>query len=316
MYMCEKTRCYIFTLNNYTDVEVELINGGDYSCLVYGKEVGASGTPHLQGFVRFESAKTMSAVHKLKGWKRTALKASEKPLSAIDYCKKGKQSHDEWEQYGVTGPTYGVDADVFELGAYRQGERSDLTAVYNRVKEGASVDDICWENPDAFLKCHKALERLEDIRLLKTFRTEMTEGIWIYGKTGTGKSESVFEDYSGDGGVYVYPYDNGWCDGYRQNNTVILDEFRGQVTFHEILRMADKHPNCWMRRRNKPPMPFTSKRVIVTSSIPPCMVYCNLSKEDSLDQLYRRYKVYERIDGVNILRDKEFFELGLHYASS
>ena len=311
--MCDRTRNYIWTLNNYTDVEVELINGGDYTCLVYGKEVGeVCGTRHLQGFVRFENDKTMSAVHKLKGWKRTALKVSEKPLSAIDYCKKGSQSHSEWEQHGVKGPTYGKDADVFELGAYKQGARSDLSAVYNKVKEGASVDDICWENPDVYIKCHKALERLEDIRLLKTFRTEMTEGIWIYGKTGTGKSDWAFENFDCSQS-YVYPYDNGWCDGYRQNHTLIIDEFRGQLTFAEILRMADKHPNCSLRRRNKPPMPFTSKRVIVTSSIPPCMVYCNLSKEDSLSQLYRRYKVFELIDGELVLRQPEFFEMGLHY---
>jgi len=313
--MCDRTRCYVWTLNNYTEDEIALINSGDYSYLVYGKEVGESGTPHLQGFVRFENDKTMSAIHKLKGWKRTALKKSEKPLSAIDYCKKGTQSHTEWESMGVRGPTYGMDADVFELGAYHQGSRSDLNAVYDKVKSGTSVDDICWENPDAFMKCHKALERLEDIRLLKTYRTEMTEGIWIYGKTGTGKSDMAFDNFDCSKS-YVYPYDNGWCDGYRQNEVVIIDEFRGQITFSEILRFADKHPNLQLRRRNKPPMPFTSKRVIVTSSLPPCMVYCNLSKEDSLEQLYRRYKIFELIDNKLVLRDKEFFENGLHYASS
>lgn len=305
--MAERIYSYIFTLNNYTDEEIALIQALDYSYIVFGKEIGESGTPHLQGFVKFENAKTMSAVHKLKGWKRTALKPAQKPLSAIDYCKKGKQSHSEWEEQGVNGPNYGLDADVWERGEFKQGKRSDLEEVYEAVKGGKTVDEIAWEKPQVYEICHKSLSKIEDIRLRKTFRTKMTEGVWLYGKTGTGKSDFVFQNFSPEKS-YSYPYDNGWCDGYRQQPNFIIDEFRGQIPFNEILRMVDKHPNYSVRRRNREPMPFVSEKVIITSSLSPMEVFKNLSVNDCMSQLYRRFKIYEIVDGEHILRDQKYFE--------
>lgn len=305
--MCDRIRAYVFTLNNYTEEEVNLIKGGDYSYIVFGKEVGESGTPHLQGFVRFENAKTMSAIHKLKGWKRTALKVAEKPTIAIDYCKKGAQSHKEWEELNIKGPNYGKDAEVYEAGAYRQGERQDLFNIYQEVKEGKSSDDICWEKPLLWQKCYKSLEKIEDIKMRQKWRTEMTEGIWIYGKTGTGKSKYAFENYN-PSTHYCYPYDGGWCDAYKQQDTVIIDEFRGQISFNELLRMVDINPNFFFRRRNRETIPFISKKVIVTSALAPCEVFKKLSANDSMEQLYRRFKIYELIDNELILRDEKYFE--------
>jgi len=304
--MTNRIRSYCFTLNNYTDEEIELIKNGDYSYLVFGKEIGESGTPHLQGFVRFENAKTMSAIHKLKGWKRTALQVSESPLSAIDYCKKGSQSHDEWKKDNVSGINYGKDAEVFETGVFSQGKRADLDSLYDEVKGGSSVDDVAWANPGGYNMCFKVLEKLEDIRLRKTLRNEMTEGIWIYGKTGTGKSDFAFLQYDVNKS-YSYPYDKNWWDGYKQQENVIIDEFRGQLCFNELLRMVDKHPNYYVSRRCREPMPFVSKKVIITSSMSPKEVFKNLSENDSLDQLYRRFKIYELINGEPYLRDKEYF---------
>lgn len=290
--MVDRIRSYVFTLNNYTDDEVAKLQSGDYTYIVFGKEVGESGTPHLQGFVHFENAKTMSAVHKLAGWKRSALKPAEKPLSAIDYCKKGEQSHGEWEEAGVKGQTYGLNADVFERGDFKQGRRTELEEVYNKIKNGMSVDDVAWENPDVYERAHKSLSKLEDIRLRRMYRTEMTEGIWIYGATGTGKSEFAFSTFA-EGKSYSYPYDNGWWDGYCCQPTVLIDEFRGQIPFNELLRMVDKHPNYYVRRRNREPMPFLSKKVIITSCLHPNEVFKNLNENDSLVQLYRRFKIYK-----------------------
>lgn len=305
--MTNRIRAYCFTLNNYTDDEIRLIQDGDYSYIIYGKEIGESGTPHLQGFVHFENAKTMSAIHKLKGWKRTALSESMCPIKAIEYCKKGEQPHSEWERDGTAGSKYGLNSDVWERGSFKQGARTDIANVYDKVKNGMSVDDVAWENPSTYELCFRGLEKLEDIRLRKTFRKEMTQGTWFYGKTGCGKSEYVFDNFDINK-AYSYPYDNGWWDGYKQQEIVIIDEFRGQIAFNELLRMVDKHPNYCVRRRCREPMPFNSKQVLITSSMSPQEVFNKLSKNDSLSQLYRRFKIYEIIDGIHILRDESYFD--------
>ena len=59
-----KARDYCFTTNNYTQDHIDKLQALDCVYVVYGKEKGEAGTPHLQGYVRFKNAKTMSSVIK------------------------------------------------------------------------------------------------------------------------------------------------------------------------------------------------------------------------------------------------------------
>lgn len=91
--MCDtRSRGWCYTINNYNDedpktVYLELTKQIKY--FVEGKEVGANGTPHKQGFIYFINAKTMSAVKKIKYFQRAHLEAMKgTPTQAADYCKK------------------------------------------------------------------------------------------------------------------------------------------------------------------------------------------------------------------------------------
>ena len=133
----------------------------------------------------------------------------------------------------------------------------------------------------------RTLDRLEDIRMRSVARTEMTKGVWLWGPTGTGKSHRAANM---EGTQYWWTNDNGWWDGYKQQDVVILNDFRGNIAYGEMLQMVDKWPYA-VRRRGREPMPFTSKMVVVTSSLHPKDVYKNLSAEDKLAQLERRFDI-------------------------
>lgn len=97
----------------------------------------------------------------------------------------------------------------------------------------------------------------------------MTEGFWYYGETGVGKSHRAFAEAGDD--VYVWVDDNGWWDGYTGQEVVIINDFRGGIKYNELLQLIDKWPYS-VRRRGRPPMPFTSKKIIITSSMSPDQV--------------------------------------------
>lgn len=53
------SRAICLTINNYVDEEVvqKLLNDDRFSYIVVGREVGASGTPHLQCYAEFPTGR-------------------------------------------------------------------------------------------------------------------------------------------------------------------------------------------------------------------------------------------------------------------
>jgi hypothetical protein len=103
-----RARHWCFTLNNYTEDDIQKImsNEGEVDYLIFGKEVGASGTPHLQGFVSFRNrVRRNTAIQKIG---QAHFSVARNLDQAIEYCKK--------------------DGDFTELGNRPRGpgSRSDL----------------------------------------------------------------------------------------------------------------------------------------------------------------------------------------------
>lgn len=266
-----RVRAWVFTLNNYTDADYAYFKD-TLKCryIICGKEVGEKkGTPHLQGYIYFDNARTFSAmkkVHSRCAWDdaRGSTEDNEK------YCSK--------------------EGDWFERGENpKQGRRVDLEGRKKQIMDGMRVEDIMMEDPMCYHQYGRTMDKIEDVRMRKMFRTEMTEGLWLYGKTGTGKSHRCFHDFDPDK-TYVWPNDGKWWDGYRQQDIVVFNDFRGEIPYNFLLQLIDKWPMT-VPRRNREPMPFVSKKIIITSSLPPDKVFKNREVEDHLEQLLRRIKV-------------------------
>lgn len=64
--MTPRSRAFCFTLNNYTDQEQKDIQEIPCRYIIYGREKGeVEATPHLQGYLYFENARSLTAVSKL-----------------------------------------------------------------------------------------------------------------------------------------------------------------------------------------------------------------------------------------------------------
>ena len=108
-------------MNNYTDADIRKIDSiqsdkGVY--VVYGKEVGESGTPHLQGFISFPTRKRMTYVKNKIGQCHFSMARLIK--NSIEYCKKDG----DYVEFGIP-PTNN-----------ESGKRSDIERFKEDVKSG------------------------------------------------------------------------------------------------------------------------------------------------------------------------------------
>jgi len=185
-----------------------------------------------------------------------------------------------------------------------QGERTDLTTMRNKLVAGeTTADDILWNQPESYHQYGRTLSKLEDLVFRKKFRTEMTQGIWLHGPTGTGKSHEALSNYNPETHYLWKLDDKGWQDGYIGQETVIINEFRGSIPYNTLLEMVDKWP-YFVPRRGREPAPFLAKTVIITSSLAPDVVYHNRQAEDSLEQFNRRFKVRKLVPVNQAFRAK------------
>lgn len=250
------------------------------SYLVYQLEqCPDTGMVHFQGYVEFKQPMTLGRIQQAVYWGEqfhierrfgTAKQAS-------DYCKKD-------ESYlGLGRMEFG------HLSA--QGARGDLLKLRDEIKEGKQVEEILMDDPMIYHQYGRTLEKMEDIRLRKMKRNWQTKGIWYYGETGSGKSHKAFTEHGDNYYVKTWGKDTEWWDGYRGEEVVIFNEFRGQIAYAEILALLDKWPHM-VSRRGKEPIPFLAKLVIITCPVLPELIYKRqVDKADGLEQLYRRIEV-------------------------
>lgn len=273
----------------YHDEHLQFKDWPGVSYFVSGLEkCPETGRMHQQYYVEFKSPKLFSTIKKkfpklhFEARKGTAKDAS-------NYCKKGEQSHAEWEEFKEKGPNWGLNADFIEHGTMsQQGKRGDLKALCDLVRTGAkTLDDILCEDPMAIHQYGRTLKLCEDYYFRSVKRTEMTTCTWYVGPTGAGKSHKAYTEHPD---AYDYPYDDDWCDGYRAQDTMIINDFRGQIPYSKLLRYIDKWPMT-VRVRNSQPRPFVSKHIVITSCKTPEQCYFNLASCDSIDQLLRRVTV-------------------------
>lgn len=297
----KRYRNYCFTLNNYTEDDIHMLKGSDlFTYIIFGEEVApTTGTPHLQGYFEMAEAKTISSLikkHVPKGIHLEPAKGNQKQNK--EYCSKGK--------------------NIFEKGSEKkQGARNDLDALRNQIENGTSVDDICMDNPMIFHLYGRTMERIEAITLRKKWRTWMTTCDWYYGPTGVGKSHQAFLNFDPEK-CYVFNLnDNGWWDGYKGQETVIINEFRGNIPYGELLDLIDKNAK-YVKWRCREKVPFLAKHIIITSSLRPEDCYHNLAVSDSLEQLFRRINllwkkkqedIWVPMNGVRAEEEDEYYDL-------
>lgn len=238
-------RSCCYTLNNYTDDDVtRLQNYAGVKYHVFGKEVGESGTPHLQGYIVFSKQLTFNQVRNIVGNRAHVERTKGTPQEASNYCKK--------------------DGSFFEKGELPQpGTRNDLQLAVSLLRESGSLRRVATELPATFIRYHRGLSALIDTAGYAPERNFKTITTVFVGRPGIGKSMRARSEALMFGDIYYKPHGD-WWDGYEGQTTVILDDFYGSIRWHDLLNLLDRYP---LRVPIKGGFrQFTSKYIYITSN--------------------------------------------------
>ncbi len=158
------SRRYCFTLNNWTPNHQVCLDAFQEHCLylVFGKEVGDSGTPHLQGFFTLKSPLGIKGVTKRLGFTDIHLEVARTPsINCANYCKK--------------------DADFTEHGEPPfAGKRSDLSKLADAVKEGCTMKVVSDIDPATYIRNYRGLANYAALQTTDYSHTDV-RGIWYWG---------------------------------------------------------------------------------------------------------------------------------------
>jgi hypothetical protein len=127
---------FCFILNNYLSSQVTALKGAIGQCgihyIVFGHEVGAQGTKHLQGYFQSNHNKKDRFYKKFGIYVMAQERSTEQ---ASNYCKKDGDFFEAGE----------IDMSVKGTMEKHQGKHSDLDAVKELIEKGKSYNEIAEE---------------------------------------------------------------------------------------------------------------------------------------------------------------------------
>lgn len=267
----QRYRNICFTLNNYTEDEIQVLEAADVQYMIYGKEVApTTGTPHLQGYVELKTQQRIKGVKKLLGTDRMYIEERMgTQQQAIDYCKKS--------------------GDYYERGQIKvQGNRKDIDNVVKAVKSGMTKEEVLNQFPSEAKKYMRFIDSLYQYEPARTVeqQNEGVEVYWLWGPTGTGKTKYVYDNEERD--QIFTPLSFKWWNGYDRQKVVLIDDMRADFCkFHELLKLLDRYPykvevKGGMRQ-------LVANKIYITAPYEPQTMYKGKTDED-LEQLLRRIK--------------------------
>lgn len=152
---------WCFTINNYVPEDdpcqwVGSRTGVSY--VVYQKEKGASGTPHLQGYCELTAKKKLGGMKKIHPRACWDIRKGTQ-AQAIAYCKKQDETY-------VAGPWEEGHPFVSQ-----QGKRTDIEAAAHTARD-EGLDEVVQEYPAEYAKYHAGMEKLAQYAHTKRLREE------------------------------------------------------------------------------------------------------------------------------------------------
>lgn len=271
----ERARSFCFTLNNYTIEDINAIYEWECKYCVVGKEVGENGTPHLQGYVVFDNARSLEQLKKLAPRAHWEIARGTFEQN-FEYCTKDG----DWREKGER-----------PLSAKEKGEKGGSMEKDRWANALKAVREKRYHDVDDEILCkhlktteYAVLRQRVMDRELETLDGSL-EHEWFVGKTGSGKSMTARHE---NPEAYVKDPQTVWWDGYVDEDVVIIDDFdKFQVKQGgDMKRWLDRYP--FQAQFKGGYQLIRPKKIIVTSQYLPCEIW---DDEKTVDAIMRRVAI-------------------------
>lgn len=202
-----------------------------------------------------------------------------------------------------------------ELPVEHPGTRTDLAILRQYIKDGLSNYEIIEINPDYMLN----LDMIDRARLIikeqqyrEVFRE--LETVYIFGKTGTGKTRGVMEKYSYAGVYRVTDYAHPF-DSYAGEDVLLLDEFNSQFKIQSLLNYLDGYPLTLPCRYTNRVACYTKVYIISNLCLSQQYTDVQYSSYETFAALLRRIHKVVRYTGENQLEEFDPTDYMRQYAT-
>jgi len=283
-----------FTINlpdgkDFNDYNLEKLRVAlNPSFLIMGRETGGeAGRKHFQGYVEFPKRRTGSILDK------TFRMTFPLPISChyesaigsakqnINYCSK-------------------QDPRVFIFGEPREGQgaRTDITEIFEKIKNGKTSLEIADEHPNQWTVFNKSFDKYR--ALVEPKRNKPSQLIFLWGPTGTGKTMHAQELEPTPVTWVSKQYLNGFHGGEK---VVLFDDFDYNcMDWQTFLTITDRYGltiNVKGDSRN-----FAPETIIFTSNSDP-KSWWPKAPEETRKAIHRRMDEFGEIRFLGTLVPKE-----------
>ena len=289
-----RSRCWQFTVNNYQNLPVEVVNDtkrrlSAAKYWVIGLEkCPSTGTSHWQGFLWTHNAVRFNTVRGiLEGTNAHITRCDDKAFEMMMYCKKDG----EFEEYGTPPESQKRKG---EAGA--EASKAKWRKIDTLAREG-KFDELREEFPGEWVRCHRTLKAIRQ----ETFNSEVTldgelRNEYLWGEAGAGKSRRARRE---NPGAYVKDIDydsEKWWDLYAGEECVIIDDLAPShwKIAHALKRWADRY--SFKAQTKCGYMNIRPLKIVITSQYQMDDIWRD---KETLDALRRRFKE------IHVTREEE-----------
>jgi len=207
-----------------------------------------------------------------------------KPIR-LSGCRKAGPDGTHWEPTRSSAAVAYVWKESTSLGLrFEHGSLPKEAAPidWDNIKDcakGGKLDDI---PSHVFVRCYQSLCRISR-DYMAPVGIERTISVY-WGRTGVGKSRRAWDE----AGLQAYPKDprTKFWDGYRGQEHVVIDEFRGDIDVAHLLRWFDRYPVIVEIKGSSAVL--SAKKIWITSNLGPGSWFPTLDTA-TFDALQRRF---------------------------